>query len=96
MLVEILCFCLMPNHFYLILKQLIEGGILLFMQKLAGYVYYFNLKFKRIRSLFQGKFKAIEIDNENYLLHLSRYQHLNPLELIEPDWKEDGIKNLKK
>lgn len=95
-LVEILCFCLMPNHFHLILKQLIDGGVSLFMQKLAGYAYYFNLKYKRVGSLFQGKFKAIEIDSENYLLHLSRYQHLNPVELIEPDWKEKGIKNPKK
>jgi len=96
LLVEIICFCLMPNHFHLILKQLIDGGISLFMQKLAGYVYYFNLKYQRIGPLFQGKFKAIEIDNENYLLHLSRYIHLNPLELIEPDWKEKGIRNWQK
>lgn len=96
LLVEILCFCLMPNHFHFILKQLREGGISLFMQKLGGYVYYFNLRYKRVGSLFQGRFKAIEIDNENYLLHLSRYQHLNPVELIEPNWKEKGIKNQKK
>jgi len=66
------------------------------MQKLGGYVYSFNLKYKRVGPLFQGKFKAIQIENENYLLHLSRYQHLNPVELIEPNWKEEGIKNWKK
>lgn len=96
LLVEILCFCLMPNHFHLILKQLVDNGISLFMQKLGGYPYYFNLKHKRVGGLFQGRYKAVRIDNEDYLLHLSRYQHLNPLELIEPDWKEKGIKNLKK
>lgn len=98
LLVNILCFCLMPNHFHLILEPLVdEKSISLFMQKLgAGYTNYFNLKYKRVGPLFQSKFKAIEIDNENYLLHLSRYQHLNPLELIEPNWKEEGIKNLKK
>lgn len=96
LLVEILCFCLMPNHFHLILKQLIDNGISLFMQKLGGYVYYFNLKYQRVGPLFQGKFKAIEIDNENYLLHLSRYIHLNPLEIIEPNWKEGGIRDWKK
>lgn len=96
-LVEILAFCLMPNHFHLILKQLVDNGISLFMQKLGtGYANYFNLKYQRVGPLFQGKFKAIEINNENYLLHLSRYQHLNPLELIEPAWKEKGIKNWKK
>jgi len=96
LLVEIFCFCLMPNHFHLILKQLAENGIPLFIQKLGGYVYYFNLKYKRVGPLFQGKFKAIEIDKENYLLHLSRYIHLNPVELVESAWKEKGIENQKK
>ena len=96
LLVEILVFCLMPNHFHLILKQLVDNGISLFMQKLGGYVYYFNLKYERVGPLFQGKFKAIQIENENYLLHLSRYQHLNPAELIESDWKEGGMGDWKK
>ena len=96
LLVEILVFCLMPNHFHLILRQLADNGISLFMQKLGGYVYYFNLKYERVGPLFQGKFKAIQIENENYLLHLSRYQHLNPAGLIESDWKEGGIGDWKK
>ena len=97
LLVKIHCFVLMPNHFHLILEQLVDGGISLFMQKLqGGYTGSFNSKYNRVGPLFQGRFKAIRIDNENYLLHLSRYQHINPVELIEPNWKEGGIKDWKK
>lgn len=91
-LVEITAFCLMPNHFHLILRQLQENGIAQFMQKLGtGYTMYFNKKNKRSGSLFQGTFKAIQIENDEYLTHLSRYIHINPVELIEPGWKENGI-----
>ncbi|MDA2922084.1 transposase, partial [Patescibacteria group bacterium AH-259-L07] len=96
-LVNMICFCLMPNHYHLILEQLIDSGIPRFMHKLStGYTNSFNLKYDRVGSLFQGRYKAIHIDKENYLLHLSRYIHLNPIELIERNWKEEGIKNWKK
>lgn len=95
-LVDIICFCLMPNHYHLVLKQLIDDGISKFMQKLnTGYTMAFNIKNKRSGALFQGRFKAVHIENENYLTHLSRYIHLNPVELIEPNWKKYGIKNWK-
>ena len=82
LLVEIISFCLMPNHFHLILKQVKDGGITKFMRKLGtGYVMYFNKRNKRSGVLFQGKFKAILIDNDEYLAHLSRYIHINPLEI---------------
>ncbi len=94
LLVDIICYCLMPNHFHLILRQRIEGGIVEFMRKLGvGYAMYFNQKYKRIGGLFQGRFKAIMIDNDEYLIHLSRYIHLNPIELVEKDWLEWGIQN---
>lgn len=97
LLVKILCFTLMPNHFHLILEQLVENGIKIFMQKIGmGYANYFNLKYNRIGGLFQGRYRAIQIDNENYLLHLSRYIHINSIELIEPKWKEEGIKDWEK
>jgi putative transposase len=93
-IVEIICYCLMPNHFHLILKQNTEDGISRFMHKLGtGYTNYFNLKYERSGRLFQGPFKAIHIDRNEYLLHLSRYIHLNPLDIIKPDWKEKGIRN---
>jgi len=93
-LVEIVCFCLMPTHFHLILKQLIDKGISKFMHKLGtGYVNYFNGEQKRTGTLFEGRFKSILIENDEYLMHLSRYIHLNCIDLIEPKWKENGIKN---
>jgi len=96
-LVEIICFCQMPNHYHLILKQLVEKGISRFMHKLGtGYTMSFNLKQKRNGILFQGPFKAIHIENETYLIHLSRYIHLNPVKLIKPEWKKEDIKNWKK
>jgi putative transposase len=96
-LVDILVFCLMKNHFHFILQQRVKGGISKFMQKLGtAYTMYFNLSNERSGSLFQGQFKAIHIDNENYLLHLSRYIHLNPLDFIEPQWREKGVRDWKK
>lgn len=94
MLVKIHCFCLMPNHFHLLLEQKKIGGIVQFMKKLGtGYAMYFNEKYRRVGPLFQGRFKAILIEDESYLLHLSRYIHLNPVELIAPQWKEGGVED---
>lgn len=96
LLVEIITFCLMPNHFHLVLRQFKEGGIAKFMQKLGtGYTMYFNQKNQRNGVLFQGKFKAILINKDNYFLPLVNYIHLNPLEFIEPHWKDEGIKDWK-
>jgi len=93
-IVEIICYCLMPNHFHLLLKQNIDNGISLFMTKLgAGYANYFNTKYERTGSLFEGTFKAKHIDNDAYLTHLTKYIHLNPVDLAEPEWKEGGVKN---
>ena len=93
-LIDILAVCLIPNHFHLILEQRVEKGISLFMQKIGiAYSKYFNLKNQRSGRLFQGPFKAILIDNENYLLRVSRYVHLNPLDLIQSDWRIEEMKN---
>lgn len=82
-LVDIICYCLMPNHFHLIIKQLVDGGVSGFMHKLGtSYTNYFNKKYDRTGVLFQGAYKVKHIQNDSYLLHLSRYIHLNPLELI--------------
>ncbi len=78
-LVQISAYCFMPNHFHLILKQIEVGGISEFMRKtLNSYTRYFNTKNKRVGPIFQGKFKAVLISNDEQLLHLSRYIHLNP------------------
>ncbi|MCM8768814.1 MAG: transposase [Candidatus Omnitrophica bacterium] len=93
-LVGIVCYCLMSNHFHLLLKEIRTGGITRFLRKLAtGYAMYFNEKYKRTGVLFDGRYKAKEIPNDSYLLHLTRYIHLNPLNLLLPDWKEKGVEN---
>ncbi len=82
LLVEILSYVLMPNHFHLLLKQVQEGGIIKFMQKLGtAYAMYFNEKYKRVGSLFQGRYKAVLVDKESYFIHLPFYIHTNPVEL---------------
>lgn len=78
-LVEMIAFCLMPNHFHLLLKQVQENGISAFTGNFTNsYTRYFNTKQKRIGPLFQGKFKAVRVETNEQLLHLSRYIHLNP------------------
>ena len=84
-LVKILCYCLMPNHFHLLLKEIREGGISKFMQKIGvGYTNYFNLKYQEVGSLFQGAYKGRTVeDNQSYLEYLSVYiQVINVLELF--------------
>jgi len=78
-LVEIYVYCLMPNHFHLLLKQLMENGITLMLRNLQNsYAKYFNLKHKRQGSLFQSMFKAVRMETDEQFLHVSRYIHLNP------------------
>lgn len=94
-LVDILAFCLMTNHFHLLLKQIVDGGITEFMRKLGdGYVKYFNIKHDRVGTLFQGKFKSVLIENDSQFLYIPHYIHLNPLDLLYPNWREKGIKNV--
>lgn len=78
--VDLIAFCLMPNHFHLLLKQISDGGISKFMKQITdGYTRYFNTKHQRVGPLFQGAFKAVRVETDEQLLHLSRYIHLNPL-----------------
>lgn len=79
-LVRIACFVLMPNHFHFILTQLVDGGISRFMSDFTNsFTRYVNTKKKRPGPLFQGTFKSVPVLTEEQILHLSRYQHLNPL-----------------
>ncbi len=67
------------------------------MQKLGtGYTNYFNKKYERVGSLFQGRFKALHVNKEDYLDYLLYYIHFNPLDLFEPEWREEKIKNYQK
>lgn len=77
-LVNFVCYCINPNHYHFILEQIVDKGIEKFMQKLGtGYTNYFNKKYDRTGSLFQGKFKSVHINSNEYLLHLSAYVNLN-------------------
>jgi putative transposase len=76
--VEIVAYCLNPNHYHLIMRQVTEKGIERFMQKVGtGYTNYFNRRYERSGALFQGKFKSVHIDSNEYLLHLSAYVNRN-------------------
>lgn len=93
-LVDIGAYCLMPNHFHLLVHEKIENGISKFVQKLlTAYTMYFNKKNERTGPLFSGAFKAIHANEDPYLKYLFSYIHLNPIKLIEPLWKENGIKD---
>ena len=77
-LVDIVCYCLNPNHYHFILKQVRDRGIEKFMQRLGtSYTKYFNIKYNRTGILFQGPFKSIHIDSNEYLLYLSAYVNAN-------------------
>ena len=96
LLVDIGAYCLMPNHFHILITQPEKGDISKFMQKLTtAYVMYYNKKYKRTGSLFEGKFKAEHLDSDSYLKYIFSYIHLNPVKLIDKDWKEKGIRNKK-
>lgn len=95
-LVEIHSFVLMNNHFHILLRQILGNGISTFLKKLGGYVYYFNKKYKRVGPLFQGRFKSILIKDDIQIRTIFNYIHCNPLSIIEPIWKESGVKDLQK
>lgn len=79
--IELLAYCLMPNHFHLLIKQNDNLALQSFMISIiTRYSMYFNKKYDRVGSLFQGVYRAVLVNDEPYLLHLSRYIHLNPME----------------
>ncbi|RJP47563.1 MAG: hypothetical protein C4584_00210 [Armatimonadetes bacterium] len=80
--IDLLCFTLMPNHIHLLVKQYTTEGMAKLMKRLSvAYVAYFNKKHKRIGHLFQDTYKAALITKDPYLLHLTRYIHLNSKDL---------------
>ncbi len=87
-LVELHIFALMKNHFHLLVRQLTENGVAEFMQKIGGYVWYFNKKYERIGPLFQGRYKIKRIETEPQLKNNFVYIATNPVGIIEPEWKD--------
>ncbi len=95
-IVAIGAYCLMGNHFHLLLKEIKKGGISSFMSKLStAYVMYFNKKYNRTGPLFQGRFKAEHCVRDEHLKYLYAYIHLNPVKIICPNWKTEGIDDFK-
>jgi putative transposase len=103
-LVSIGAWALMPNHFHLYItcpptekeEDAKKSNIALFLHKLCvGYVKYFNQKYGRTGSLFEGRFKSVHVKNDNHAKYLFSYIHLNPVKLIDSDWMENGINNPK-
>lgn len=97
LLVEILAFCLMPNHYHLLIKPYTDDGLFKFMKKLnMGYARYFNEKYIRKGTLFEGRYKAIIVEDEAHFIHLPYYIHCNALDLAMPEWRKGEIRDLKK
>lgn len=96
-LVDIGAYCLMPNHFHLLIKSKNETDTSLFLQRiLISHSKYFNKKNDRSGSLFQGKSKSEHLNTDNYLKYIFAYIHLNPVKLINKNWKENKNINIKK
>ena len=90
--VEIISYCLLPNHFHLLLKQVRPDGIPIFLHKLSmGYSKYFNLRHKRSGTLYEGTYKAVLVEREGHLEHLPRYIHLNALDTTSVDWRNHPV-----
>ena len=93
-IVAIGAYCLMPNHFHILITPLVKNGVEKYMQKLqTAYTMYFNNKNERSGSLFQGTFKSQHLDTDEYLRYIYSYIHLNPAKLKDKNWKEHGPKN---
>lgn len=100
-LVEIHGWCLMKDHYHLIISELVEGGLAKFMMKVnVGYAKYYNERYERHGHLFQGKTKKILIEYEAHFLYILHYVHLNALDYLKgaAGWRErdkNTIKNAK-
>lgn len=92
LLVNLHAFCLMPNHYHLLIEPLKENGLSRFLQKLnVGYAKYFNIKHERKGALFESRFKRIEVISEAHFIHLPYYIHSNPLDLFDRGWRTGEI-----
>lgn len=94
-LVAIGAWTLMPNHFHILVTPSMENGVSKFMQKITtAYSMYYNQKYSRTGSLFEGKFKATHVVDDRYLKYLYAYIHLNALKLVDPNWKHNLSKKI--
>jgi putative transposase len=78
--ITLIAYCLMPNHFHLLLQQSTKDAISKFMKQLLNaYTFYFNKKYERTGAIFEGRYKATRISSDDLLIHVARYIHLNPV-----------------
>jgi len=93
-LVETYAITLMPNHFHICVKQLVNNGITLWMHRACNsFAKYFNIINERKGSLFMGRFKAVPIIENRRIFHVLVYINSNPLDLYAPEWRKGKIKN---
>jgi len=93
-IVDIGVFCLMPNHFHILIHEKVKNGISTYMRKLlTGYSMYFNKKYKRTGKLYEGVFKSIHANKDTYLKYLYSYIHLNPAKIIDKNWRDNKNRN---
>ena len=96
-LVKIFAFSLMPNHYHMLVSEIEDGGISTFMHKLnMGYAKYFNDKYDRTGVLWQGIFKKIQIQRDEHFRYIPYYIHLNPLDLVTPEWRDGTVRHVHK
>jgi putative transposase len=92
-IINIGAYCLMPNHFHILVQEKIEGGISKYMLKLmTSYSMYFNKKYDRTGKLYEGVFKSTHVNKDTYLKYLYSYIHLNPAKIINKNWKDKSEK----
>lgn len=93
-IVNILCYCLLDNHFHILFKEIKEGGVSKFMQRLGiGMAKHFNEKYKEQGSLFQGAYRSKTIENDTYLRYVSAYIQVKNVFEMNPMWTSDVHKN---
>ncbi len=96
-IVDVHGWCLMKNHYHLLLSERVENGISTFIRKLnIGYAKYFNERHNRSGYLFQGRTKRIHVNSEAYFLHILNYIHFNQLDHFSKEWRMRGLKDPKK
>ena len=98
-IVDLHAWCLMHNHYHLLISQRKEGGLTTFMRKLnTGYTNYFNERYKRSGVLFQGRTKKVLIHSSAHFLHILHYIHLNPLDYLATarEWRNGRVSNPQK
>ena len=93
-LVKIHAFCLMPNHYHMLLTPTSDESLSLFMKRMnMGYSKYFNERYDRSGALWQGKYRKIIIEKDAHFLHVPHYIHANPLDISHPKWRERKVEN---